>query len=130
MCNPRVEVPEGRERQLDDSEEGCLSYPGAFVDCARPDFARVTGQGLDVVVKESITGPLGMGHVVLHVDQIDRVLPFYQDLLGFRLSDFWLRPFRDLVYTMPPFVTGPDDVSAIGEAPSRTTTSAASSADS
>ena len=40
------------------------------------------------------TGPLGMGHVVLHVDQIDRVLPFYQDLLGFRLSDFWLRPFR------------------------------------
>ncbi|HEV7173620.1 adenosylmethionine--8-amino-7-oxononanoate transaminase [Pedococcus sp.] len=28
----------------------------------------------------------------------------------------WVRPFRDLVYTMPPFVTGPDDVSAIGEA--------------
>ena len=36
---------EGRERRLDDSEEGCLSYPGAFVDCARPDWARVTGQG-------------------------------------------------------------------------------------
>jgi peptide deformylase len=47
VCNPVVEVPEGKERQLDDSDEGCLSYPGAFVDCARPDHARVTGQGLD-----------------------------------------------------------------------------------
>jgi adenosylmethionine-8-amino-7-oxononanoate aminotransferase len=28
----------------------------------------------------------------------------------------WVRPFRDLVYTMPPFVTGADDLSAIGEA--------------
>jgi 2,3-dihydroxybiphenyl 1,2-dioxygenase len=40
------------------------------------------------------TGPLGMGHVVLHVDSIDRVMPFYRELLGFRLSDYWLRPFR------------------------------------
>jgi 2,3-dihydroxybiphenyl 1,2-dioxygenase len=40
------------------------------------------------------TGPLGMGHVVLHVDQIERVMPFYRELLGFRLSDYWLRPFR------------------------------------
>jgi peptide deformylase len=47
VCNPVVEVPEGKDRQLDDSEEGCLSYPGAFVDCARPDHARVTGQGVD-----------------------------------------------------------------------------------
>ena len=39
--------PEGKDRKLDDSEEGCLSYPGAFVDCARPDHARVIGQGLD-----------------------------------------------------------------------------------
>ena len=46
VCNPVVELREGRERRLDDSEEGCLSYPGAFVDCARPDWARVTGQGV------------------------------------------------------------------------------------
>jgi adenosylmethionine-8-amino-7-oxononanoate aminotransferase len=25
----------------------------------------------------------------------------------------WLRPFRDLIYTMPPYVTGDDDVAAI-----------------
>lgn len=47
VCNPVLDLPEGRERRLDDSEEGCLSYPGAFVECARPDWARVTGQGLD-----------------------------------------------------------------------------------
>jgi peptide deformylase len=47
VCNPVLVVPEGKDRQLDESEEGCLSYPGAFVDCARPDHARVIGQGLD-----------------------------------------------------------------------------------
>ena len=47
VCNPVIELPEGRERRLDDSDEGCLSYPGAFVECARPDFATVTGTGLD-----------------------------------------------------------------------------------
>ena len=49
VCNPAVTLPEGRDRRLDESEEGCLSYPGAFVDCARPDWAKVTGQGLDGV---------------------------------------------------------------------------------
>nr|WP_240195406.1 peptide deformylase [Nocardioides faecalis] len=47
VCNPRLTVPEGRERVLDEDLEGCLSYPGAFVDCARPDYAAVEGQGLD-----------------------------------------------------------------------------------
>jgi len=46
VCNPEVLLPEGRDRKLDDDEEGCLSLPGAFVDCARPDFARVEGQDL------------------------------------------------------------------------------------
>lgn len=47
VCNPRVQLPEGRERRLDEGEEGCLSLPGAFVECARPDRAVVRGQGLD-----------------------------------------------------------------------------------
>jgi peptide deformylase len=46
VCNPVLHLPEGRDRQLDDGDEGCLSYPGAFVTCARPDYARVTGQDL------------------------------------------------------------------------------------
>jgi adenosylmethionine-8-amino-7-oxononanoate aminotransferase len=28
----------------------------------------------------------------------------------------WVRPFRDLIYTMPPFVTSDDDVARIGRA--------------
>ena len=28
----------------------------------------------------------------------------------------WLRPFADLVYTMPPYITGDDDVARIGRA--------------
>jgi peptide deformylase len=47
VCNPVIELPEGRERRLDDSDEGCLSYPGAFVECARPDWARVVGTTVD-----------------------------------------------------------------------------------
>ncbi len=47
VCNPECFVPEGRERRLDDDDEGCLSLPGAFVECARPSYARVVGQDLD-----------------------------------------------------------------------------------
>ena len=38
------------------------------------------------------TGPVGMGHAVLHVNNIDRMLYFYRDVLGFRLSDYGLTP--------------------------------------
>src|SRR3954462_8084312 len=41
-CNPVLTLPEGRDRHLDEDDEGCLSFPGAFVECARPDFASVT----------------------------------------------------------------------------------------
>ena len=47
VCNPVLVLPEGRDRVLDDGDEGCLSLPGAFVECARPDFARVEGQDLE-----------------------------------------------------------------------------------
>lgn len=47
VCNPAVTLPEGKDRRLDELDEGCLSLPGAFVECARPDFATVTGTGLD-----------------------------------------------------------------------------------
>jgi len=40
------------------------------------------------------TGPLGLGHVVLTVKDIDAVMSFYVDVLGFALSDYMQRPFR------------------------------------
>src|SRR5437870_13892234 len=40
------------------------------------------------------TGRLGMGQAVLHVKDINDALPFYRDVLGFRLSDYMVRPFN------------------------------------
>jgi 2,3-dihydroxybiphenyl 1,2-dioxygenase len=40
------------------------------------------------------TGPLGMGHAVLTVPRMEAVLPFYRDVLEFRVSDFVTHPFK------------------------------------
>ena len=40
------------------------------------------------------TGPFGMGHVVLGVEDVEVLLPFYRDLLGFKVSDFGLKPYK------------------------------------
>jgi peptide deformylase len=47
VCNPLAYLPTGKDRKLDDDEEGCLSLPGAFVPCARSTYAVVEGQDLD-----------------------------------------------------------------------------------
>ncbi|MDR3421759.1 MAG: VOC family protein [Xanthobacteraceae bacterium] len=42
------------------------------------------------------TGPLGLGHIVLNVDTpetVDRMMAFYCDTLGFRLTDYYSQPF-------------------------------------
>lgn len=40
------------------------------------------------------TGALGMGHVVISVEDVEPLLPFYRDLLGFKVSDFGLKPYK------------------------------------
>lgn len=44
VCNPEVFLPEGKDRNLDSSEEGCLSHPGGYATVSRPDHARCVGQ--------------------------------------------------------------------------------------
>ena len=44
VCNPTIELPSGKDRNLDAAEEGCLSYPGGYESVARPDVARCLGQ--------------------------------------------------------------------------------------
>ncbi len=44
------------------------------------------------------TGVLGMGHVVLSAADIDTAVPFYRDVLGFRLSDYTNDPFRAVFF--------------------------------
>ncbi|MET0470461.1 MAG: VOC family protein, partial [Xanthobacteraceae bacterium] len=48
------------------------------------------------------TGPLGMGHVVMHFERIADVMSFYQDVLEFRVSDYWLRPFPAYFFHVNP----------------------------
>jgi 2,3-dihydroxybiphenyl 1,2-dioxygenase len=48
------------------------------------------------------TGPLGMGHAVLTAARIDQVMPFYTHILGFRLSDYILRPFTAYFFHLNP----------------------------
>jgi peptide deformylase len=43
VCNPLLTLPEGRDRELDEHDEGCLSFPGAYVECTRPDASHVSG---------------------------------------------------------------------------------------
>ena len=40
------------------------------------------------------TGALGLGHVVLMVPELEPAVRFYTDVLGFRLSDYLLAPFK------------------------------------
>src|ERR1700692_2274746 len=48
------------------------------------------------------TGPLGLGHAVLTVENIDAIMPFYVDLLGFGLSDYMQKPFRAYFFHINP----------------------------
>jgi 2,3-dihydroxybiphenyl 1,2-dioxygenase len=48
------------------------------------------------------TGSLGLGHVVLTAADVDRMTCFYQEVLGFRLSDYLLTPFKAYFYHINP----------------------------
>jgi 2,3-dihydroxybiphenyl 1,2-dioxygenase len=48
------------------------------------------------------TGPLGLGHAVLTVENIGTVMPFYVDLIGFGLSDYIEKPFRAYFFHVNP----------------------------
>jgi 2,3-dihydroxybiphenyl 1,2-dioxygenase len=48
------------------------------------------------------TGPMGLGHAVLTVENIDPVMAFYVDVLGFRLSDYIDKPFRAYFFHVNP----------------------------
>jgi 2,3-dihydroxybiphenyl 1,2-dioxygenase len=48
------------------------------------------------------TGTLGMGHVVLHVKNVEDLRWFYQDVLGFGLSDYILKPFKAYFFHLNP----------------------------
>jgi 2,3-dihydroxybiphenyl 1,2-dioxygenase len=48
------------------------------------------------------TGPLGMGHAVLTAERLDEVIPFYTEILGFRPTDYLLKPFAAYFFHINP----------------------------
>ena len=44
VCNPTVTLPDVKDRELDSSDEGCLSHPGGYATVSRPTLATCTGQ--------------------------------------------------------------------------------------
>ena len=48
------------------------------------------------------TGAYGMGHAVLHVKSIEDLQWFYQDILGFKLSDYAIQPFKAMFFHLNP----------------------------
>ena len=48
------------------------------------------------------TGALGLGHVVLNVESVEDLAWFYQDVLGFGLSDYILKPFKAFFFHVNP----------------------------
>ena len=47
VCNPTLTLPEGGTAASTPTTRAASRCPGAFVPCARPDWARVDGFGLD-----------------------------------------------------------------------------------
>lgn len=71
VCNPVLAVPQGRDRVLDEADEGCLSLPGAFAPLARADSASVTGldeRGEPVAVSGSGVLARCLQHEVDHLE--------------------------------------------------------------
>ena len=56
------------------------------------------------------TGPLGMGHAVLYVANIDQMVIFYRDVLGFQLSDYGKNPIPLYFFHVNGYLVGYETV--------------------
>ena len=48
------------------------------------------------------TGPLGIGHIVITVENGQGLQPFYKDVMGFSLSDYYFDPFEACFFHVNP----------------------------
>jgi adenosylmethionine---8-amino-7-oxononanoate aminotransferase len=86
-------------------------YPGGWqAEVARIESglrAGLAGAGtLPGVADARVLGAIG-------VLQLDHEVDVAAATTAAVAAGVWLRPFRDLIYTMPPYITGDDDVARI-----------------
>ncbi|MFL6826558.1 MAG: VOC family protein, partial [Bradyrhizobium sp.] len=89
-AEPQALADARRVRALISFRDPCGNRLEAFYDAQTDDTPFKPGRS----ISGFRTGPLGLGHAVLTVENIDAVMPFYVDLLGFGLSDYMHKPFR------------------------------------
>ena len=89
-AEPQALADARRVRALISFRDPCGNRLEAFYGAQTDDMPFKPGRS----ISGFRTGPLGLGHAVLTVENIDAVMPFYVDLLGFRLSDYMEKPFR------------------------------------
>lgn len=99
VCNPVVTLPEGRDRVLDEYEEGCLSCPGAYESLARPDKATCHGQDVEGNPIEIIGTGLLARCLQHETDHLSGVV--FGDRLNGKARRSLLRKAADLAYRYP-----------------------------
>lgn len=100
VCNPMLMVPQGRDRVLDESDEGCLSLPGGFVPLARADHA--TAAGVDHTrAAVTYTGTGNLARCLQHeTDHLDGIV--FADRLSNRLRKKLYREAAEVAADFPP----------------------------
>lgn len=86
---PQSLASERRVKDLILFEDPAGTRLEAFYDAERLEELFIPGRP----ISGFRTGPLGMGHAVLHVKDVAPLLPFYRDLLGFQVTDYGLTPY-------------------------------------
>lgn len=88
--------------KLGNREDAHQRYVSNLIYCIDPDGHRIEFVWSPMKTEDPFipgrpidgfkTGPFGMGHVVLHVRDAKQSIKFYRDILGFRVSDYGLKP--------------------------------------
>jgi adenosylmethionine-8-amino-7-oxononanoate aminotransferase len=86
-------------------------YPGGW----QAEVARIeAGLRAGLAGAETVPGVAGARVLgAIGVLQLDHEVDVAAATAAAAAAGVWLRPFRDLIYTMPPYVTGDDDVARI-----------------
>ncbi|MEU1132069.1 adenosylmethionine--8-amino-7-oxononanoate transaminase [Streptomyces sp. NPDC005900] len=130
LCTPRV--ADGISR----GEVPVLAHGPTFM--GNPLAAAVAGASIDLLLGQDWQSEVkriesglreGLAEVAEHpsvadvrvlgaigVVQLDHAVDMRAATRAAVREGVWLRPFRDLIYTMPPFITGDDDVARIARA--------------
>jgi adenosylmethionine-8-amino-7-oxononanoate aminotransferase len=86
-------------------------YPGGWQAEVRRIEAALTAGLAPVAGRRGVTDVRVLG--AIGVVQLDREVDVAAATTAAVRAGVWLRPFRDLIYTMPPYVTSDSDVAAI-----------------